>query len=283
MSNFPVGFEGMLLGFVDPTTGAFLGQASTLANGSSSPAFWLDNIVSAGLQQVAQEDLISRGGDRQKISTRFGNPKLAPFDVQVSDMNRTLIAAVERTTINTVSSVFTKYGDNPNRVASDVFACLFWQRFPGDDGSNKYHFTVLPKAEVRYRRGAMEYRGESLSTLSINPLTVNKHCTQQSFGSSGLNFGFEGDKADHFFFEADYPVHWIGYRRTDALALNLTTTYRPLSSVITLNATQNENVVNGAAAALTSINTTSGAYVVAAGGAAGDYGMLQHTTAFVPV
>ena len=281
-SNYPVGFEGALAGFVDPTTGGFLGKVKTLPNGSESGAFHLRNVITAGLSPAQPVDLVIRGGDRERLTVRWGNSKLTPFDLVVSDFNRALISAISNSNQNSTNSNRIVFGDNPNRQSPVVMAFSFWQRWPGEDGSLKYLHTIIPKAEVIYRRGGLEYRGESNSTISINPLMVSRAVDGQSFGVGGMNMGFEEDLADHYYIETANPVHWMAWRKEDSDADGFDCDYLPLSSVVTLNGSSNHWVDDGTVTALTSISTSTGAAVTPAVAGAGDLTFLEYATAFVP-
>lgn len=282
MSNYPIGFEGGLAGFVDSTTGGFLGKLKTLPNGTASGAFHLKNVITAGLSAASPTDQVIRGGDRERLTVRWGNSKFTPFDLIVSDFDKDLISAISNSNQYSSNPNRTVFGDNPNRISQVVMAFGFWQKWPSESGVMSYLYTIIPKAEVTYKRGTLEYRGESNSTISINPLMVDTAVDGMSFGVGGMNMGFEENLADHYYIEVPNPVTWMAWRKTDSEADTFTCEYLPLSSVVTLNASPNHWVDTGTPTALTSLSTSTGVAVTPAVAGAGDLTFLEHSTAFVP-
>lgn len=283
-SLYPYGFERMLMGFTDSTTGAFIGKAATLANGSSSGAYVQSNVKAAGLTEVADNLLEIQGGDRIRATVSFKQTKLAPFEVTVSDLDPTLVTLINGGSQNTTNTYFTKFHTNSNRVAQTNMLIVLQSPMTDEDGNSYYRSLIIPKARCKFSGGGFAFRGESDSKITIAPQMTTKAHTGQSFGtgSNNLVFGAEENKLDHYYYKSSYPVQLFAARRLDALALNVTSDYLPLASTVHATVTPNEFVVAGVPTALTSFSITTGAVVIAAGGAAGDYGVLTYETAFVP-
>lgn len=283
-SLYPYGFERMLLGFTDATTGAFIGKAATLANGASSGAYVQNNVKAAGLAEVSDSTLEIQGGDRIRATVSFKQTKLAPFEVTVSDLDPTLITLINGGAQNTTNTYFSKFHTNPNRIAQTNMLIALQSPMTDEDGNSYYRTLIIPKARVKFSGGGFTFRGESDSKITIAPQLTTKAHTGQSFGtgSNNLVFGAEENKLDHYYYKSQYPVFLFAARRTDASTLNVTSDYLPLSATVHATVTPNEFVIAGAPTALTSFSITTGAAVIAAGGAAGDYGVLTHETAYVP-
>jgi hypothetical protein len=281
-SLYPYGFERMICGFFDSTTGAFIGKASTLANGASSGGYVQNNVKAAGLQPVASSELQIQGGDRIRAVVNFKQTKLASFEVTVSDLDPTLITLINGGAKNTGNSKFTKFHTNPNRITMATMFFALQSPMTDEDGNSYYRTLVIPKARAKFEGGGFSFRDVSDSKITISPMLTTKSYTGESYGVGGLAFGAEENKLDHYYLQSDNPLHFSAARRTDTSALTVTTDYLPLSSVITLNATPNELVAAGAPLALTSFSVTTGAEVIPAGGAAGDIGVLTYETAYVP-
>lgn len=279
---YPYGFERMLLGFVDATTGAFIGKASTLANGSSSGAYVQSNVKAAGIQPVAGSELQIQGGDRIKAVVNYKQTKLASFEVTVSDLDPTLITLINGGAQNTASSKFTKFHTNNNRISMATMFVALQSPMTDEDGNSYYRTMVIPKARCKFEGGGFSFREVSDSKITIAPMLTKKSYTGESYGVGGLAFGAEENKLDHYYLQSTNPLHFMASKRTDTSAQTVTADYLPLSNVITINITPNELAIAGVITALTSFNTSTGAYVIPAGGAAGDIGVLTYETAYVP-
>lgn len=277
-SLYPYGFERMLMGFFDSTTGAFIGKASTLANGGSSGAYVQSNVKTAGIQPVPSSELNIQGGDRIRAVVNFKQTKLATFEVTVSDLDPTLITLINGGNKNTVNSKFVKFHTNPNRIGQATMFIALQSPMTDEDGNSYYRTMVIPKARCKFEGGGFTYRDVSDSKITISPMLSTKSYTGESYAASGLNFGAEEGKLDHYYLQSANPLHFMASKRSDLLAQTLTADYLPLSSVITLNASPNELVTAGAALALTSFSTTTGAYVIPAGGTVADIGVLTYET-----
>lgn len=283
-SLYPYGFERLLLGFTDTTTGAFIGKASTLANGSSSGAYVQSNVKAANLAPVSDAALEIQGGDRIRATVSFQQTKLAPFDISASDLDPTLITLINGGSQNTTNTYFTKFHTNSNRISQATMLLALESPMTDADGNSYYRTLIIPKARVKFVGGGFSFRSVSDSVIKVAPQMTTKAHTGQSFGtgSNNLSYGAEENKLDHYYIQSANPIQLFAARRTDASTLNVTSDYLPLASTVHATVTPNEFVIAGVPTALTSFSITTGAMVIAAGGAAGDYGVLTYETAFVP-
>lgn len=283
-SFYPYGFERMEMGFTDATTGAFIGKAATLTAGASSGAYVQSNVKAAGLAPVSDVTLEIQGGDRIRATVSFQQTKLAPFEISVSDLDPTLVVLINGGSQNTGNDYFTKFHTNSNRIAQTTMLLSLQSPITDEDGNSYYRSIIVPKARCKFVGGGFAFRGISDSLIKVAPQMTTKAHTGQTFGTGANNLAFaaEENKLDHYYYKSTYPIHLFAARRLDAAALNVTADYLPLASTVHATDTPNEFVVAGVPTALTSISITTGAVVIAAGGAGGDYGVLTMETAFVP-
>lgn len=278
------GFERVLLGFYDSTTGANIGQSPTLSNGSASGAFVLSDVNEG---QIAFEDatvLDFNGGDRNRGRMIFGAAsRMGQFDITVSSDDTDIVAAVTGSTVNTTNTEFTKFSYNPNRSTTRNMWVALQQRYLFSTGVEGYRTVFLPKCSVQYRPGGMSFRGESNAVLRVLPNLSTTFITGQTFGtgSTGLSLGLEENKSDHLFWYSDNPIYVVTLKG-NAVATTATAAYLPLSSTVTLNATPNEMVLAGTPTALSSVNTSTGVLTWSSAPGNGVHGVVIYETAYVP-
>lgn len=279
---YPYGFARMLLWFYD-SSGYCTGTSTTLANGSGSGAYLMSDVKVANLNFAPIAELQIQGGDRIKATPAFGNPRLAGFDVNISSLDPALSDYINQSTRNTTNSLSMKVGYNPNRAQPVNMGICLQQRQDHVDGVTRWNNLMIPKAQVLFRRGVYGFRAESDATLHVAPITSTgsyNGMTYDSTANSGLNFGWEENRGDYYEFWSANPIHIYAFR-ADAIATTFTTTYHPLSSVITLNATANEMCKNGVPTALTSFATATALATLTAAGTAADMHVLTYETNFV--
>lgn len=279
--GYPYGFQRMLLWFYD-SAGYITGQSTSLANNATSGAYVCSDVKTSNLAFAPSVDLQIQGGDRIRATPSFGNPRLNAFDVTVSSLDAQLSDFITQSTRNTTNSNNMKVGYNPNRAFPQNMGVALTQLMELSDGTTGYNTLVIPKAALLFRRGGYAFRGESDATIRISPITSTGTYTGQVYasGTTGLAFGWEEDKGDYYELWTPNPIHIQSYR-ADGTATTFVTTYKPLSSTITLNATGNEMAKNGTPTALSSFNTSTATATLAAAGSAGDKIVVTYETAFV--
>lgn len=279
--GYLAGFAYGLLWYYD-STGAAIGQGATLANGATSNAYVLFYPKTAGLDYSPPGDLDIQAGDKDVTSIAFGNSRLRPFDLVIADLDTTLVTLITGSTLNTGNSQFDKFSINPNLTTPRSFGLCLQQRFQKTNGDEYYHILFIPKALLSFHHGAMGFRAEADTVLRVRPAMASKAHTGQDFTSAtnNLNFTLENNKTDHYSYLSPYALNIVSYR-SDASATTYTSSYRPVSATITVNATQNDQHKNGVATALTSFSVTTGVATLAAAGSAADLFVMTHTTQFV--
>lgn len=282
--GYPIGAARVMFWEFVPSgtyAGLATGQQSSLSNGAVSGAYVSGDVKRVPWSLVPPADLEIQGGDRIVATPSFGGGKVSPFDVTISAEDTTLIALVTGVSINVANTSFHKFGRNANRISPKSLGFAMQQRFEGSDGLQYFRTIVFPRTTVTTNDSGAEFRGQTDQVVRVAPVNGTKSYTAETYGSTGLNFGFENDTADHYELISSNPLH-IVTQRSDGAATTFNTIYKPLSTVITLNATPNEMVKNGTPTALSSL-TLAGLATLAAAGTAGDYHVLTYETNFVPV
>lgn len=278
------GFERALMWFYDPTTGAALGQQSTLAAGSGSGAFVMDEVKNADQAFQQFTDLSIQGGDREGIAIfTWGNPRIQPFDVVTSAYDTAINDMIQGVTTIASNAYAIETAQNSNRITQQAVGFAIQQRAEDlDTGNQKYVTHFLNKCTASYRRGGATFRGESDSILRVSPRQSNRAFTGQPFGSASnqINLGLVGGKTDCYTIITDYPIHLYSLK-SNASTTNFTLPYRPVDNTVALGATPNVFTLAGVRTALTSANVSTAAIVLAAAGTSGDLGELWYGTNYV--
>lgn len=284
MRGYPVGFPRALI-WTYATTGArkgtALGQIAAAVNGSASGAFVLPDVKTANLAPVAPASIDIEGGDRIVASPNFGGGKTAAFDLTSSSLDTALVALVAGSTPNTTNSEYTIVGPNSNRSTPRSLGCGIQQRYETSDGDAYFLTRFFPVCNMFIGVGQAGFRAGTDTTINVNPVNTTKAHDGRSFGSAGLNLGYQDDTGDTYWWISSYPIHIITHA-SDASDVEFNTIYKPVSTVVTVTATGNAMVKNGTATALSSI-TLAGVVTLAAAGTAGDLHVLTYTTEYVPV
>jgi hypothetical protein len=279
------GFERALMWFLDPTTGAALGQQASLAVGNGSGAFVMDEVKNADQSFQQFTDLSIQGGDREGIAIfTWGNSRLLPFDVVTSAYDTAINDMIQGVTSIATNPYAVETAQNSNRITQQQIGFAIQQKAEDlDTGNQKYVTHFLNKCTASYRRGGgATFRGESDSILRVTPRQSNRAFTGQPFGSAAnqINLGLVGGKTDCYTIITDNPIHLYSIK-SNGTTTNYTLPYRPLSAVVALGATPNVFTIDGVRTALTSANVATGAIVLADAEDSGDFGELWYDTNYV--
>lgn len=278
------GFERALLWYYDPTTGAALGQQASLAAGNGSGAFVMDEVKNADQAFQQFTDLSIQGGDREGIAIfTWGTPRLQPFDVVTSAYDTAINDMIQGVTSIASNAYAIETAQNSNRIKQQAVGFAIQQVAEDlDTGDQKYVTHFLNKCTASYRRGGAAFRGESDSILRISPKQSNRAFTGQPFGSSTnqINLALVGNKTDCYTIITNNPIHMFAIH-SNGTTVNYTLPYRPLSNVVALGATPNVFTIDGVRTALSSVNPSTGAIVLADAEDTGDKAVLWYDTNFV--
>lgn len=282
--GYPVGNARVMLGEIVQSgtyAGYFSGQQVSLTAGTASGAYVWGDVKSAAFSVIPPTDVNIEGGDKIVATVSFNGGKLSAFDVTGSSIDSTLADLVGGSTTSTTNSAVTVFGYNTFRTSPRIMWFASQQMFETSDGFQYFITRIVPRASVSYRPGGMAFRGASDATLHINSIVTQKFYNGQSYGTGGLALNLEADSTDFVDVVTADPVHFMAFKQ-DAVATSFNTVYKPTSTVVTLNATQNAFAIGGAPTALSSI-TLAGLSTLAAAGSANVVDTLMYPTAFVPV
>lgn len=283
--GYPVGNARVMLGEIVASgtyAGYFSGQQASLTAGTASGAYVWSDVKSTAFSVIPPTDVQIQGGDKIVATVSFNGGKLAPFDVTGSSIDTTLADLVGGSTTSTANSAVTVFGYNTYRTSPRIMWFASQQMFETSDGFQYFITRIIPRASVSYRPGNMAFRAESDSILHINSIVTQKFYNGQSYGTGGLALNLEADSTDFVDVVTQEPVHFMAFKQ-DASATTFTTVYKPTSSVVTLNATQNAFAIGGTPTALSSISTSTGVATLSAAGSSGVMDTLMYPTAWVPV
>jgi hypothetical protein len=283
--GYPVGnARALIWTYVQSGTyvGMCTGQQDTLTAGATSGAYVWNDVKSTAFAVVPPTDLQIQGGDKIVATATWGGGKLAPFDVTGSSIDTVLNDLIGGGTTNNTNAQVAVTSPNPYRTSPKTMGFASQQQFLTSTGLSYFITRVVPRASLIYRSSGMTWRGESDSMIHVSSIVTQKAYNGQVYGSTGLNLGLDSDSADYVDYITANPIHIMAFRQ-DASTTTFTTTYRPLSSVVTVNDTSNSFSIGGTITALTSISTTTGVATLTAAGTTGIYDVLQYETAYVPV
>lgn len=282
--GYPFGFaRAMLWTYVQSGTyiGMCSGQQNTLTPGTASGAYVWDDVKSAAVQQLADTALQIQGGDQIRATIIFPGGKLQDFDITGSSIDTVMNDLIGGSSTNTTNTGVTVTSNNPSRMSPKTLGIGLQQGFQLDSGAIYYVTRVIPRAQVTIRPGGMNFRGESDSVMHISSIKTNRAYNGQLFGTGGLALNLTNDRADYIDYITPNAFHIMAFRQDDS-DVEFNTTYKPLSTVVTLNATENPFTVGGTPAALSSL-TLAGVATLAAAGTTDIYDVLSYATEFVPV
>jgi len=278
MRGFIAGLARAGLFFRD-SNGYATGTQSTLSNGATSGAYVFDFPITAGYQPPPAINVDITGGDKRITAIQFGNAYTPPFDLAIADFDTSLITLAGNTSANTTNSFYTYVSTNPNLTSPRQVGLFFQSRYTLDDGSAYWLTTFMPSVAIRVKKSQVGFQAKADVVLACTPSMVTKAHDGRGFGTSGMNLGLEGDVTDNYDLISARPIHLTTFK-SDAAATTFSTTYKPISTVVTNNATPNQMLKNATATALTSI-TLAGLATLAAAGTAADVHILLYQTDYV--
>lgn len=282
MRGVSAGLARILIWLTD-SSGRAIGQSSTLANGATGSVYVGDYVIQSPMSPADAQNKEIRGGDNIRGYHQFGNAKQQKIDAVLSDTDTALVSLISGSNVNSSANTgWDIYSTNPNRTFSITGGVAIQQRKQRTSDNVLYwHTAIFPSCFLRIKLGGMEYQGDANTTISITPNFSSYAHTGQTFGTgaNNWNLGLESDKTDSYDIDTPNPIHIVTFKK-DGTATTFNTPFKPLSTVVTLGATPNYWIVNGAPVALSSI-TLAGVATVSAG-SAGDVGVLTYETNYVP-
>ena len=255
---------------------------TSIANGNTSGAYVLSDVTAAGLAFAQAQTVQVTGGDREVAQFQFGNPKLNQFSITGTLLDPALVAAISNSAVDeSHNSEWTIFGANTYKASPINIGLMLQQRFQpkttGAASAEVYRNFIIPRATAVIQPGSFGYRAVGSITITVTPSFSTAMHDGRLFNDMAVNF--DDDRIDHVEFITDYPLH-VMTLRGNASATTINCTYKPMSTVVTVNATKNHLALNGTPTALSSIVISTGVATLSAAPAAGVMAVLTYETQF---
>lgn len=280
----PIGFERWQV-FTTNSSGIPTGVAGTSpANNTTSSARLNKFNVTATFNSNDPDFVPFRGGDKILGNISFGGGDLTSITVECEGIDDTFDAVLTGANVDTTTnSEWVFSGINANSEALPTVGFIFSQKYQSKaaatNGQLQYRHAVVMASTVRIKPATMGYRGVNARQYIITPTKSSRLIHGVLVSSTQAWSDLE---ADHFYITTHNPIALTSYV-ADGTSTTFVTGYRPTSTVITLGANRNLHAKNGTAAALSSINATTGVATLAAAGSAGDLSVLAYETIFTAI
>lgn len=281
--GYPIGLARLMMwetGQSGAEAGRCLGQQTTLADGSASGAYMTSNVETANLSLPEPEVVEIKVGDKIGATHSFGGGKLSPFDVTTPAIDTVLTDRITGSTRNTVNSMAEAVAYNANKISARVMGLAIQQQYKLTSGLTYFLTRMIPRASITFQPGGATWRGLSTGKIHVDPIKATSSETGQSYGTGGLNLNQEEDMTDFYDWITPNPFHIMAFRQNTGIT-TFNTTYKPLSAVIALNASENRFYIDSVVTALASI-TTAGLATLSAAGTTSKLDTLLYATNFVP-
>lgn len=282
-SGYPIGLARLMLWEVGQSgaeIGRCLGQQTTLANGSASGAYVTSDVETANLSLPDPEVVEIKAGDKIVATHSFAGGKLSPFDVTGPAIDTALTDRITGSTRNTANPYAEAVAYNANKISARVMGAALQQQYKLNTGLTYFLTRMIPFASLTFSPGGATWRGLSTGKIHIDPIKATTSETGQSYGTAGLNLNQEDDLTDFYDWITPNPFHIMAFRQNTAVT-TFNTFYKPISTVITLDASENRFYIDAVKTALASI-TTAGVATLSAAGTVGKLDTLMYATNFVP-
>lgn len=282
-AGYPIGLSRLMLWEIVQSgaeVGRCIGQQTTLADGSASGAYVTSDVETANLSLPEPEVVEIKVGDKIGATHSFGGGKLSPFDVTSPAIDTVLTDRITGSTRNTVNSMAEAVAYNANKIAARVMGAAIQQQYKLTSGLTYFLTRMIPRASISFQPGGATWRGLSTGKIHIDPIKATISESGQSYGTGGLNLNQEEDLTDFYDWITPNPFHIMAFRQNTGIT-TFNTTYKPISTVITLNASENRFYIDTTATALASI-TTAGVATLTAAGTISKLDTLLYGTNFVP-
>lgn len=201
----------------------------------------------------------ARGGGKRVVQVANNTSLMQPFDLEVADFDRDLIAKLRNTAVdNQVASDIIMYSENPNSEDADTWGlALIYYEQPSADSTDLTRFGSMwiPKCTITPRHNALTQEDFSYLTLTVKPDLTQKAVFGADFnaGSPSLDLNVT-EGLDRYFASHSDPLALTSYRG-DGTATSVVVAYTPTSTATNTN--KFAFVHNGSSATLRAITAVS--------------------------
>lgn len=280
--GLPLGSKRAL--FWKVMTGGYMGGTAgdALAADTVSSPYLLDDIKTADPAPIDAEVITQTGGDVRIAQVNIGDRPIGPFNLSTAGVNPAFWAWATNSAVDETNSLLDEFSTNPAELDLPTLGLGIQRQYyrPNASANKRYWITqVFPSCFVEPKNSNYQERQFSEVTNRIVPDYSLYHFGGEQFSPS-TKMKLTDGKTDCFYIVSPDPIHIVVYKAPDTSAPTIQLPYLPTSDVVTLNATLNRCWRNGTLEALTSVSTSTGE-AVAAAGAANDILVIAYSTNYV--
>lgn len=250
--------------------------------GATSHAYLMDDPITVNFPDISREKASFKGGGNYFGSMRGGITELGDITFESAHLDATARSIANNSLVDTTSvSGWTISGENENefnlRQMGIAFMMRYQDRDTGSDGVNKWLTIVVPQCEIEIKRPASVGR-----TGGDNPAPAR--CTvTPSMGSNmptgiafGANQGFKSNRCMAYEIESLHPLGLTVFV-ADGVLTQYTLSHLPVYNTVTTGNTNQSFTKNSAAAAPSSVSTSTGVVAITAGSSADEHRAMFQT------
>jgi hypothetical protein len=247
-------------------------------------ALLMRDVKTAGFSLPQNVKIDFTGGDKYLGSFMFGIASVDAFNLTTEYLDTNVTALVSDSSVDqTTNSLWSVFGMNEMNPtlpqAGLMLQTNFQSKESGTSGLNYWLNVIIPICQIAPKWPSLAFQAEAPTTYTVQPSVATKWPNGDAFDS---NQGFEGNECVAFGIVTDNPLAITTYNANGS-ATTFIAGYRPISTTVTVNATQNHFAVNGTPTALSSIVTTTGVATLAAAGSESDRDVLMYETRFAAI
>lgn len=265
----------------DGSCGGILGDA--IADGQISGAYVGKYPKSAGLSTVSAEVATQTGGGVRIGQVITGDRPMAAFAMTAADLDTALWALTTGSVEESTNSLMHRYSSNPANTDPPICGFAIQEQFfdpSRASGAQKYWITtIMPYCTIEPQHTESTENAFVAVNYQITPNYTTKEHTGRSFSDAAGMFLTDG-MTDWYAIPTTSPIHIAAAKAEGTLAQTLTLPYKPVSSVVTINATLNEVYREGVTEAATSVSTSTSEIVLAAGADSDDF-VITYATDYI--
>lgn len=226
-------------------TGTSYGIAgSTLASGSTSQAYVVDNPKTEGLAVPDRTTIDFKGGDRWLFNYQYGIDSLGSFEFTTQDRDADLTALMTNSLVNTTTNTqWIEYSENPLNTTFPAMSMLIIYRMQSTDpttfGQTYFVNTFLPRVTINPKRNGQSYQSPVDMTYQVTPSTSTRRVNGEAFGSE---LGLADNATPMYHIITDNPLYMF-VMRSSGTSVSAVGAYKPVTSTVgTTTASKNRIV-----------------------------------------
>jgi hypothetical protein len=221
------------------------------------------------------------GADREQTHMQFGTSELFGATATLDSIPEDLIVFLGGTTIDiTTNSELPVWTNRVDGVTATNVGCMITSRAQTLAGVVKYQNIIFPNATVTVTLGDLGYQSKQISEFNITAAS-----SQVDIGGLALStyaMAVPDGEMTAYIVNSDNPLAITSYI-ADGIETTYILQYKPVSSVVAVNAAPNQQWIETVLTAPTSVATATGIVTLVGAGSASDELVMMYETQFVPV